>query len=155
MSMSTLVIPERIQPVHEGFRDLDLPDAFSWEAGIHETALRGLYVVSFWSARNLEAPQGMIDRLLELDHDAFEEAKGMPGFRTYWHDDDLSPEGRGLSFCLWDSQEDAKYAAIQPEHLKAVKYARGEGREVYHSYDLKRHHIFRFAASKILFVLAV
>jgi hypothetical protein len=149
--MSSLVFPQSIVPVHEGFRELELPKAFMWEAGILETALNGLYVVAFLSTRNLEAPQAMVDRLLELDHDAFEEAQTMPGFHTYWHDDDLSPEGKGLSFCLWDTKEDAQYAAARPKHLEAVRYARGEGREVYRKYELDKRNIFRFGASKIMF----
>jgi hypothetical protein len=112
-----------------------------------------LYVVAFRSARNLEAPQAMVDRLLELDYEAFEEAKSTSGFHTYWHDDELSIEGHGLSFCLWDSKEDAKHAAQQPKHHAAVLYARGEGRDVYRSYDIETHNIFRFAGSNVLFAL--
>ncbi|MEO6513443.1 MAG: hypothetical protein ABIR37_02010 [Candidatus Saccharimonadales bacterium] len=152
--MNTLVLPKLITPVHAGFRDLELPEAFSWEAGIDQTAIHGLYVVAFRSLRNLQAPPEMIDQLLELDGDATEEAQHMPGFHTYWHDDDLSAEGYGLSFCLWDSREEAKHAAQQPKHRAAVMYARGEGREVYLSYDIETHNIFRFAGAKIVFALA-
>ena len=142
--MKSVVIPEKIQPVHADFRDLSVPEAFSWDSGIRQTAMNGLYVVAFRSKRNLDAPSQMVDRLLKLDHDAFEEAQTMPGFHTYWHDDDLSPEGHGLSFCLWDSKADAKHAAAQPLHEAAVRYAYGEGRSVYSHYTIHTSNVFRW-----------
>jgi heme-degrading monooxygenase HmoA len=149
--MSSLVLPEQINPVHARFRELEVPEAFSWQAGVQETALSGLYAVAFRSQRNLTAGAAKITCLLELDYEAFEEAKLMPGFITYWHDDDLSAEGHGLSFCLWDSKTDAKNAAQQPKHHDAVLYARGEGREVYHSYDIETFNIYRFAGGSVIF----
>lgn len=145
------MVTEAISPVHADFRALSLEQAFHWSDGIVETPESGLYVVAFRSQRNLAAPAHKIARLLELDNEAFAEAQLLPGFRTYWHDDELSPEGHGLSFCLWDSQADAKHAASQPRHIEAVRYARTEGRDVYHSYEVETHRIYRFIGHSVLF----
>jgi hypothetical protein len=128
--------------------------AFTWDDGIFDTSPDGLYVVAFLSIRNLDSHPSSIDRLLQLDHDAFEEARKMPGFGTYWHDDDLAPDGRGLSFCLWQSKEQARKAAAQPKHQAAVAYAMGEGRGVYRHYSVGGHHLHKTEGG-LLFIPAV
>jgi heme-degrading monooxygenase HmoA len=129
---------EAIVPVHAGFRDLPPRQAFMWERGIVSADQDESCAVVFTSLRNLLAERSKIDRLLELDHAAHEEAKLAPGFRTYWHDDELSPEGLGKSFCLWQSQEHARAARSGPLHQEAVKYVRSpEGQDVYHFYKVQ------------------
>jgi hypothetical protein len=123
----------RIQPVSENFRNLRIEEAFTWKSGIPIGA-KGLYVVAFLSKRNLSADSSQISTLLELDFDAMKEAEQMPGFGTYWHDDELAENGTGLSFCLWETPEDGKNAASQPAHQKAVKFALGEGKSAYKDY---------------------
>jgi hypothetical protein len=132
---------ELIQPVHENFRELSIDEAFTWEDGITETDEHGLYVVSFTSQRNLNADPKLVGRLLELDNGAFEEAIVSPGFGTYWHDDELAKDGSGLSFCAWGSQANAKAAAALPNHREAVKFALGEGKDVYKHYGVDMHTV--------------
>lgn len=133
---------ENIVPVGPDFRDRPTAEAFTWDDGIPIGA-RGLYVVNFLSKRNMSASPEMITELLRLDHEAFEEAAEMPGFGTYWHDDELSPDGVGSSFCLWDSQEQAWQASHQPKHNTAVAFAMGEGRGVYSEYHVKKFFVDR------------
>lgn len=142
---------DKIVPTGYDFRDKVLPQAFTWSEGIQRTPESGLYVVAFRSLRNLEAGRDKIQRLLDLDKEAFEEAKGMSGFRTYWHDDELDKKGRGLSFCVWDTLEDAKRSGSMPRHLDAVNYVMNEGSDVYLDYTVKGQHLFK-VEDEIIFV---
>ena len=133
---------EKIVPVDDGFRDLPPEQAFTWNKGILETGSKGLYVVTFYSIRNPEAGQEKIDRLMQADHEAFEEAKKMPGFYHYFADI-VSQEGKSLSFCVWDSVEDAKKGAGVPKHAEALRYVKEEGANVYRDYKVKGRVVFR------------
>ena len=142
IDLAERIRPEHIRPVSGDYRRLDISRAFTWDEGILNTGPDGLYVVAFRSLRNLLSPPDRIATLLDLDHAAFEEAQTMPGFGMYHHDDSLSPEGEGLSFCMWAAIEHAKHAANQPRHREAVKYVRSDaGKVVYARYDVSAYQV--------------
>lgn len=121
-------------------------DAFTWAAGIQQTGPNGLYGVEFTSAQNLGlkavAPE-MFTVLHDLDDKARIDAQDQPGFNWYFADE-VSPEGKARSFCLWDSTEDAKQASHREAHVNAVGYAMAEGtREVYDHYGIHKFRLER------------
>lgn len=136
----------RIQPAPEvDYHDFSVAteDAFTWADGIQQTGSNGLYGVEFTSAQNLDlravAPE-MFTVLHALDDAARVDAEGQPGFNWYFADD-VSPDGRARSFCLWDSREHARAASHREPHNKAVGYAMAE--ETKDVYDLYGIHKFR------------
>jgi heme-degrading monooxygenase HmoA len=135
---------EAIVPTGPNFRELPIEEAFTWEQAIQETDLAGLYVVVFRSLRNLAAGREKIGTLLKLDNQAHEDARKSEGFRVYWHDDELSPEGYGVSFCAWDSQAHAEAAADRRRHQAAANYVKSSiGRNVYVFYKVEGYEVRR------------
>lgn len=126
-----------IQPSGEDFRWLPFEEAFTWEKGLPYNS-NTEYIVRFFSIRDPDAEPGKIKRLLALDDAAFMEARSLPGFGTYWHDDKLE-YGVGLPFCLWDSPEAAQYAASQAKHRLAVN----EGLDLYSYYEVSAYFVHR------------
>ncbi|HEV2413101.1 MAG TPA: hypothetical protein VGS28_04870 [Candidatus Saccharimonadales bacterium] len=140
--------PERIVPVGPDFRSQPIEHAFTWGDGVIETGPSGLYIVSFRSRRNLAAASWVVERLLSLDSAATQEAMLMPGFYHYEPDNELSPEGDGLSYCAWTGPYFAAFARTQPRHKEAMAFIRGEGRGVYRSYHVEGRKIFRDQGSE-------
>jgi hypothetical protein len=133
---------EAIQPVGDNFRELPIKEAFTWQDGlVIDGITRSLY--NFRSRFNLAVDPSKIGELYKLDGEASEEASLMPGYEHYFHDDDLSDEGLGSSFCIWSSDEQAFIASKQPKHEAAKAYIRGEGKDVYLEYHLDRYYLMR------------
>lgn len=125
---------EKIQPSGEDFRTLPLPKAFKdWEHAVKQTPKKGLYFVSFFSVGSLD------ELLLKLDEQAAAEASKMPGFHYYYPDTRCN--GKALSFCIWESAEDARQATIQPSHRAAVEYIEKE--KPYQKYIISGYQVRR------------
>jgi hypothetical protein len=128
---------EAVQPASEDFRDLPIAEAFTWENGL---PIGYHYLVNFLSLRNPDAPLPLVEELWTHDSEASEEAKRLPGYEHYFHDDVLSPELLGSSWCLWETQEAALYASHQSKHMAAVKFMR-DNPTVYLDYAVNRYAV--------------
>ena len=78
------------------------------------------------------------DRLTAHDDWAHAEAMGAPGFVHYFKGPTM-PDGRCLSFCLWDSRAEARAAAGRPAHTQAAALTH----EAYADYTLEFHRVRR------------
>jgi hypothetical protein len=124
-------------PVSDRYATLPVADAFTWSACVDDVAPGEWYMVAFRSRRRADADE---DRLGTYDDWAHAEAMGAPGFVHYFKGP-TCPDGRSMSFCLWDSRAEARAAAGRPAHREAVSVTH----EAYAEYSLEFHRVTKRA----------
>ena len=110
-----------------------MADAFTWEACAADVEPGEWYMVAFRSIRRPDVDE---DRLTSHDDWAHAEAMGAPGFVHYFKGP-TQPDGRCMSFCLWDSRAEARAAAGRPAHVQAAALTL----EAYAEYTLEFHRV--------------
>lgn len=106
---------EVLAPISADYASLPVSEAFNWSecgADAGEWCL-----IAFRSVLQETAD---VARLWEQDERAFEEAAALPGFVHYFRG---LPNERGecLSFCLWESWDQARASAGGPAHVSAME----------------------------------
>jgi heme-degrading monooxygenase HmoA len=114
---------------------LPVQTSFNWDEMLAYVDEGQWYLVAFRSKHAANADE---DELEKLDRAARESAMTMPGFLYYFMGVPLAT-GECLSFCLWNSKEEAAYASAQPEHREAVK----KGLHMFEYYTLEQYHIHK------------
>jgi hypothetical protein len=122
----------QISPRHSDYATLSIEDGFDWSS-LSRCFFERLYLVVF---RSVWQPEADLDLLREYDDRAFEEALVSGGLLRYFkgHANEL---GECLSFCLWETREQAREAAGAPSHRSAA----GVSAQMYLSYSLDRYWI--------------
>ena len=128
-----------LMPITEQYAVLPISDGFNWAERLREVAEGQWYLVVFRSVRRATAD---VDVLTEFDDHAHTEALGAGGLMYYFRGE-LGGDRECLSFCLWETQEQAKVALRLPRHQAAVRVAR----EMYESYLLERYILTKRRAS--------
>lgn len=122
----------QISPRHSDYATLSIEDGFDWSS-LSRCLFERLYLVVF---RSVWQPEADLDLLREYDDRAFEEALVSGGLLRYFkgHANEL---GECLSFCLWETREQAREAAGAPSHRSAADVSA----QMYLSYSLDRYWI--------------
>jgi hypothetical protein len=84
--------------------------------------------------------------LREYDDRAYEEALGVGGLLKYFKGE-MNERRECLSFCLWESREQAIAAASSSSHSEAASITA----RMYESYRLYRYHLIKLDEGKLLF----
>jgi len=126
---------DRLVPVSDRYATLAVADAFTWEACEPDVEPGEWYMVAFRSIRSEHVDE---DRLTSHDDWAHAEAMDAPGFVHYFKGP-TQPDGRCMSFCLWDSRAEARAAAGSPKHLQAAALTH----DAYVEYTLEFHRVVR------------
>ena len=134
---------DRLAPVSARYAALPVADAFTWEACAADVDPGEWYMVAFRSTRREEVDE---TRLIEHDDWAHAEAMTAPGFVHYYRGP-TQPDGRCMSFCLWDSRAEARAAAGRPAHMSAAAVTH----ESYAEYTLEFHRVRRLEAGGFTF----
>src|ERR671915_166083 len=123
---------QQISPTNPDYAILPIEDGFDWSS-LSCCLFERLYLVVF---RSVWQPEADLDLLREYDDRAFEEALVSGGLLRYFkgHANEL---GECLSFCLWETREQAREAAGAPSHRSAA----GVSAQMYLSYSLDRYWI--------------
>ncbi len=120
----------QISPKHPDYAALPIRDGFDWSP-ISGSIFDQLYLVVFRSVRRPDADLGL---LRERDDRAYEEALKSGGLLRYFKG--LANErGECLSFCLWETREQARKAADADSHRSAADITA----RMYLSYVLDRY----------------
>ncbi|HEY7968945.1 MAG TPA: hypothetical protein VID95_03055 [Candidatus Limnocylindrales bacterium] len=106
----------RLGPVSGAYATMPVGEAFNWADGATELGEGAWYLVAFRSVRRPDADE---ERLAAYDEFAHQEAATAPGFVHYLKGP-ATDDGSCLSFCLWESREQARAAARRPAHIRAV-----------------------------------
>ena len=103
---------------------------FDWSS-LSYCSFEQLYLVVF---RSLRRPDVDLDLLREHDDRAYEEAKEIGGLLRYFKGH-ANERGECLSFCLWETREQARQAADAAPHRSAA----GVSAEMYLSFSIDRY----------------
>ena len=120
----------RISTRHPDYATTPIQDGFDWSP-LADSSFDQLYLVVFRSARR---PTADLTLLREHDDRAYEEALKSGGLLRYFkgHANEL---GECLSFCLWETREQARMAAGAASHKSAIDITT----QMYISYVLDRY----------------
>ena len=122
---------------------MPVADAFTWHEASTDLGDGEWYLVAFRSVRRVGADESRLTLYDELAH---QEAAGSHGFVAYFKGP-CAVDRTCLSFCLWESRADARAAAGQPAHVRAVSLVE----EMYESYTLEFHKVTRTAGGPLQF----
>jgi hypothetical protein len=131
----------RISPRHADYATLSVEDGFDWSS-LSRCSFGSLYLVVFRSVRRLEVD---LDVLLYHDDRAYEEALASGGLLRYFKGQ-ANERGECLSFCLWETREQAIQAADAASHRSATRISA----QMYLSYVLERYWIQKLG-EKLIF----
>ena len=132
---------QNISPRHPDYATLPIEDGFDWSS-LSCCLFDRLYLVVF---RSLWQPEADLDLLREEDDRAFEEALEFGGLLRYFRGH-ANERGECLSFCLWETREQARRAADAASHRSAASVSA----QMYLSYSLERRWI-RKLGEKLVF----
>jgi len=122
----------RISPRHQDYAALPIQTGFDWSP-LSGCAFDELYLVVFRSVRR---PDADLVLLREQDDRAYNEALRSGGLLKYFKGH-ANARGECLSFCLWETREQAREAASAASH----KSATGITARMYLSYALDRYRL--------------
>jgi hypothetical protein len=122
---------QQISPIYPDYATRPIQDGFSWSSSLLGCASERLYLVVFRSVRRASAA---LDLLREHDDRAYEQALESGGLLRYFKGE-ADERRECLSFCLWETREQAIEAAGAASHRSAAEIS---GR-MYESYVLERY----------------
>ena len=122
---------QQISPMHPDYATRPIQDGFSWSSSLAECRFDRLYLVVFRSVRR---PTADLDLLREHDDRAYAEALDSGGLLRYFKGI-ANERGECLSFCLWETREQAIKAAGGASHQSAADISV----RMYESYVLDRY----------------
>jgi hypothetical protein len=134
---------QRLSPIHPDYATLPIQEGFSWFSCLTEVRFDRLYLVVFRSVRRATAD---LELLKEYDDRVHAEAVETGGLLRYFRG---SMNGRRecLSFCLWESREQARRASGGASHRMAAALTA----ELYESYVLERYDLVKKEEGDVAF----
>jgi len=122
---------QQICPIYPDYATRPIQDGFSWSSSLAGCTFERLYLVVFRSVRR---PSADLDLLREHDDLAYEKALESGGLLRYFKGE-ANERGECLSFCLWETREQAIEAAGAAAHQSAAEISV----RMYESYELERY----------------
>src|SRR5215210_5314029 len=123
---------QQISPRHNDYATLPIEDSFDWSP-LSLCDFEQLYLVVFRSLRRQEADPTL---LREHDDRAHEEALASGGLLRYFKGH-ANERDECLSFCLWETGEQARKAAASASHRSAASITA----QTYLYYTLERYRL--------------
>jgi hypothetical protein len=130
----------RLSPIHPDHATLPIQQAFNWSSCLSGVPFDRLYLVVFRSVRRAAVD---LDLLREHDDLAYADALEAGGL-LYYFKGEINERRECLSFCLWESREQAQRAANSASHTTATQITA----QFYESYRLERYYVVRAAAGE-------
>jgi hypothetical protein len=121
---------EQLRPITPDYAELPILEGFNWAECFATIDEARLYLVVFRSVRRETADPV---RLKMFDDLAYEEARAASGLLYYFRGS-LNLRRECLSFCLWDTQDQAEAATRLTSHAAAADLTE----EMYESFVLER-----------------
>jgi len=119
---------------------LPIQEGFNWSSCLGDARFERLYLVVFRSVLGVTAD---LELLWEHDRRAHAEALEAGGLLCYFRGV-MTERRECLSFCLWESREQARRASGGPLHRAAT----GIVAETYESYSLERYELMKVGEAK-------
>jgi hypothetical protein len=131
---------QQICPIYPDYAMRPIQDGFSWSSSLLGCAFERLYLVVFRSVRR---PSADLDLLSEHDDRAYEKALQSAGLLRYFKGE-ANERGECLSFCLWQTREQAIEAAGAASHQAAADISV----RMYESYVLERYWLKKVVTAR-------
>jgi hypothetical protein len=132
----------RLSPTSPDHANLPIEEGFNWSSCLDEACFDHLYVVVFRSVRRAAAD---LDLLQEYDDRAYADAERAGGLLFYFKGL-VNERHECLSFCLWESREQARRAAGATSHRAATTITA----QMYESYTIERYDLIKQGAQEDL-----
>jgi len=130
----------RLSPIHPDHANLPIQEGFNWSSCLAGVPFDRLYLVVFHSVRRTTAD---LQVLWEHDNRAYADALEAGGLLRYF-EGEMNGRRECLSFCLWESREQARRASGGASHRAAT----GITAEMYESYTLERYDLIKIRGAK-------
>ena len=131
---------QQISPTYPDYATRPIQDGFSWSSSLAGVAFERLYLVVFRSVRR---PSADLDLLREHDDRAYAEALESGGLLRYFKGE-ANERRQCLSFCLWETREQAMRAAGAAAHQSAAEISV----RMYESYVLDRYYLKKVVSAR-------
>jgi hypothetical protein len=131
---------QQISPIYPDYATRPVQDGFSWSSSLAGCAFERLYLVVFRSVRR---PSADLELLREHDDRAYEKALESGGLLRYFKGE-ANERGECLSFCLWETREQALEAAGAASHQSAAEITV----RMYESYELDRYWLKKVVSAQ-------
>jgi hypothetical protein len=130
----------RLSPIHPDHANLPIQSGFNWSSCLTGVPFDRLYLVVFRSVRRATADLNLLREHDDLAHADALEAGGL----LYYFKGEMNERRECLSFCLWESREQARRASSGSLHRAAT----GIVAETYESYSLERYEVMKVKGAK-------
>jgi len=131
---------QQISPMYPDYATRSIQDGFSWSSSLADCTFDQLYLVVFRSVRR---PSADLDLLREHDDRAYQKALESGGLLRYFKGE-ANERGECLSFCLWETREQAIEAAGTASHRSAAAISV----LMYESYVLERYWLKKVVTAR-------
>jgi hypothetical protein len=131
---------QQISPIYPDYATRSIQDGFSWSSSLADCTFERLYLVVFLSVRR---PSANLDLLREHDDRAYQKALESGGLLRYFKGE-ANERGECLSFCLWETREQAIEAAGAASHRSAAAISA----LMYESYVLERYWLKKVVSAR-------
>jgi hypothetical protein len=126
---------QQLSPIHPEHATLPIQEGFNWSSWLADARFERLYLVVFRSVLRATA-----DRELLREHDERAHAEALKeGGLLFYYRGVMNERRECLSFCLWESKEQARRASGGPLHRAAT----GIAAEMYDSFSLERYDVVK------------
>src|SRR5215211_6197340 len=131
---------QQLSPIHPDYATLPIQEGFNWSSSLGDARFERLYLVVFRSLLRETADLELLYEYDELAHGEASEAGGL----VFYFRGVTNERGESLSFCLWESREQARRASGGPSHQAAM----GMVSLMYESYSLERYDLLKVGGTK-------
>jgi hypothetical protein len=131
---------QQLSPIHPDHATLPIQEGFNWSSCLGDVRFDRLYLVVFRSVLRVRAD---LELLWEHDRRTHAEALDVGGLLCYFRGV-MNERRECLSFCLWESREQARRASGGSLHRAAT----GIVVETYESYSLERYELMKVRETK-------
>jgi hypothetical protein len=131
---------QQISPIYPDYATRSIQDGFSWSSSLADCTFERLYLVVFRSVRR---PSADLDLLREHDDRAYQKALESGGLLRYFKGE-ANEQRECLSFCLWETREQAIEAAGAASHRSAAEISA----LMYESYVLERYWLKKVVSAR-------
>jgi hypothetical protein len=131
---------QQICPIYPDYATRPIQDGFSWSSSLAGCAFERLYLVVF---RSVLRPTADLDLLREHDDRAYEKALESGGLLRYFKGE-ANERGECLSFCLWETREQAIEATGAASHQSAAEISV----RMYESFMLERYWLKKVVSAR-------
>lgn len=131
---------QQLSPIHPDHATLPIQEGFNWSSCLGDARFDRLYLVVFRSMLRVTAD---LELLLEHDKRAHAEALEAGGLLCYFRGV-MNERRECLSFCLWESREQARRASSGSLH----RAASGIVAQTYEAHSLERYDLIKVGEAK-------